>query len=321
MIDEAHEGAPAPRVAAIVLNYNGREVTLETLSSLVALDYPAVDLVVVDNGSSDGSREAVAAAYPQVTQLVVEVNQGISFGLNRGIRWALEQGHDYVLLLNNDIEAHPDMLSEMVRVAEADPSLGCIGPKAYYYWQRDTLWSAGGILRFRESVTRERGEGEIDRGQYDRDEVVDYVNGCAMLVRRQAILDAGLWDPTYVVCVEDADFCVRVKRAGYRCFYAHRAVLWHMVSASVGGYKAGRTFHTGRSSAIFARRHATLGQRLRFLAWSAVALPVAFLRELPRGNHGAAVAKARGILVGLREPLQPPPAAGPAPAIAAPPSP
>lgn len=303
------DGDGEPRVAAVVLNYNGKDDTLATLESLAGSTYPAVDLVVVDNGSSDGSWDAVAATHPEMTQLAVEVNQGISHGLNQGIAWAIEHGHDYVLVLNNDIEVDPGMIGEMVRLAETDPSIGCVGPKSYYYWERETIWSAGGILRFRESVTRERGEGEVDRGQYDRDEEVDYVNGCAMLIRRQAVLDAGLWDPSYLICVEDADFCVRVKRAGYRCFYAHRAVLWHKVSASVGGYKAGRTFHTGRSSALFARKHASLGQRLRFLAWSAVALPAAFLRELPRGNQAAAVAKAKGVLAGLRAPLTPAPRA------------
>lgn len=301
--------AAAPRVAAVVLNFNGKEITLQTLDSLLAMDYPACDLLVVDNGSSDGSQEAIAERFPEVAQVRVEENRGISYGMNHGLRWVLERGYDYALLLNNDIEVDPAMLGEMVTVAEGDPSIGCVGPKAYYYWDRERIWSAGGRLPYRNSVTRERGDGEIDRGQYDHDQEVDYVNGCAMLVRRAALEAAGLWDPTYYICAEDADFCVRVKRQGYRCYYAHRARLWHMISHSTGGYKAGRTFHTGRSSAIFVRRHANLVQRLSFLAWSAVAFPAAWLRELPRGNQGAAWAKLKGIVAGLRQPLAPPPAA------------
>ena len=298
-----------PRVAAIVLNYNGKDVTLLTLSSLVRLDYPSVDLVVVDNGSTDGSFEAVAASYPTVVQLRVEHNQGISWGLNHGLRWALERDYDYLLVLNNDVEAAPDMLSELVRVAESDPTIGCVGPKTYYYGDRERLWSTGGILRFKESVTRERGMNELDRGQYDRDEEVPYVNGCAMLMRRAAVEKAGLWDPTYYLGVEDADWCFRMKRHGFRCFYAHRARLWHMVSASIGVYKPGRTFHTGRSTAIFVRKYAGLLQWCSFLAFAAAAFPVAWMRELVKGNQAAAVSKVRGLFAGMRVPLADPPRA------------
>lgn len=296
-----------PRVAAVVLNYNGREVTLQTLASLRGLDYPAVELVVVDNGSTDGSWEAVAAAYPEVPQLKVEENRGIAFGLNRGVVWGLERGCDYVLVLNNDIEVEPSMLTELVRAAEADPAAGIVGPKAYYYWDRERIWSAGGRLLFRETVTRERGMGEIDRGQYDEAGEVDYVNGCAALIRSRALREVGLFDPIYVVSVEDADWCVRARRAGWRCLYAPTARLWHMVSHTTGGYSPGRTFHTGRSTAIFVRRYAGPLRWCSFLLFMAMAFPAAFLRELPRGNQGAAWAKLRGVLAGLRVALAPPP--------------
>ena len=296
-----------PSVACIVVNYNGRELTLDTVASLLAMDYPEFRVVVVDNGSTDGSHDAVREAQPEVVALRVEVNRGIAHGLNEGIRWALDRRFDYLLLLNNDIEAHASMLTELVRVAEADPSIGCVGPKTYYWADRERLWSAGGVIRFRESVTRERGMGELDRGQYDRDQEMPYVNGCAMLVRRQAQQEAGLWDPVYYVGIEDADWCMRMKRLGYRCYYAHRALLWHRVSPTVGGYKPGRTFQTGRGSAMFVRRFASPWQRLTFFLFLALAIPAAFLRELPKGNQAAAVAKLRGILMGWREELPPPP--------------
>jgi GT2 family glycosyltransferase len=296
-----------PRVAVIVLNYNGKDVTLETLSSLTALDYDAAEVVVVDNGSTDGSFDAIATAYPDLVQLRVEDNRGISWGLNAGIRWALERGFPYLLVCNNDIEMAPDALGEMVRVMEEDATVGCVGPKTYYHGDRERLWAAGGVLRFKESVTRERGMNEIDRGQYDEDGEVDYVNGCAMLKRREAVLAAGLWDPNYYLGVEDADWCVRMKRHGYRCWYAHKAVVWHMVSASIGVYKPGRTFHTGRSQAIFVRKNATPWQWLTFLAFYAASIPVAWVRELLKGNQAAVVAKLRGVVAGMKVALEPEP--------------
>lgn len=297
-----------PSVAVIILNYNGRELTLQAIDSVQEMIYPRSDIVVVDNGSTDGSFEAVAATYPEVIQLRTEENLGPAGGNNLGIRWAMARGYDYLLMLNNDIEADPEMLSHLVGVAESDPTIGCVGPKTYYYWERERLWSAGGIVRFKESVTRERGDGEVDRGQYDRDQEVGYVNGCGMLMRRQAVAAAGLWDPIYHLSVEDADWCQRAKRQGFRCFFAHRAILYHMVARATGVYRAGKTFHTGRSTAIFVRRYAGPWQWLTFLLFTAAALPAAYLRELPRGNQAAAVAKLKGVLEGLRVPLTPPPA-------------
>ncbi len=298
-----------PRVSAIVLNYNGQEITLQAIASLSAMDYPNFEIIHLDNGSTDGSTEAVAAAFPDVVQVRVEENRGAIEGMNRGMEAALERDCDYLLLLNNDIEVDPAMLTEMVRVAESDPTIGCVGPKIYYYWNRDRLWSAGGIIRFRESITRERGMGEVDGGQYDRDEEVAYVNGCATLIRRPVLEQTGLWDPLFHMAAEDADWCMRMKRLGYRCVYAHRAVLWHMVAFTVGGYEARRTFLNGRGTALFVRRYGGLKDWCTFFFFMTLAIPAAFLRELPKGNQGAAVAKLRGVFEGLRVPLTPPPAA------------
>jgi hypothetical protein len=306
----AAAGPRLPRVLAVVLNFNGREMTLATVASLLALDYPELGILVIDNGSTDGSDAAVGEAFPGVRRLRTEANLGISGGLNLGFRVGLDEGYDYLISMNNDIEVAPDLLRELVAAAEADPTIGCAGPKCYYYFgDRNRLWSAGGILRFRESVTRERGMGELDRGQFDRDGEVDYVNGALMLIRCAAMRATGLWDPVYHVSVEDADWCVRVKRAGFRCWYVHRARLWHMVSPTTGGYTARRTFSTGRSTAIFVRKYAGPAGWAGFLLWTAVAFPAALLRELPRGNAGAVLAKLRGVLAGLRVELpEPPPA-------------
>ena len=295
---------PLPRVAGVVLNYNGKDVTLETLESLVQVRYPAFDLVVVDNGSTDGSFEAVAEAYPEIVQLRVEDNRGISWGLNHGLRWALERHYEYVLAMNNDIEMDPECVTWMVGAMERDPTLGCVGPKTFYHGDRERLWAAGGILRFKESVTRERGMNELDHGQYDQDGEADYINGCAVLMRREALESAGLWDPNYYLGVEDADWCMRAKKKEWRCWYAHRAVVWHMVSASIGVYKPGRTFHTGRSTGIFLRKYAGPLDWLSFWMFYLASFPIAFVRELFKGNQAAVLSKFRGLLQGLRLPLE-----------------
>ncbi len=296
-----------PSVCAIVLNYNGKDVTRKTLASLVQVDYPAMKIVVVDNGSDDGSRQAVEQAYPEIQQLRKQINEGVAAGMNVGIEHALKHGFDYLLILNNDIEVTPDMVTRLVEELEHRPQFGCAGPKCYYYWDRDRIWSAGGFLRFREAITQERGMGEIDQGQFDRTEEVDYINGCAILISRQVMVEVGPMDPSYVVGVEDADWCARMKKAGYRCLYVANAQLWHMVSHTTGGYKSGKTFQTGRSTAIFVRRHGSTIQKLQFWLFAIAAIPIAFVRELPQRNHRAALAKARGYWSGWRTPLLPTP--------------
>ena len=298
-----------PSVAAVVLSYQGRDVTLQALESLSRVEYEPLRLVVADNGSTDGTKEAVEARFPDVAVVRTDENRGPAGGVNLGLRWALERDFDYVLVLNNDIEVAPDFVTQLVRVAESDSSIGIVGPKGYFHEDRNRIWSAGGILRFKESVTRERGHRELDRGQYDRDGEIPYVNGCAMLVKRAVFEEVGLWDPLYFLSVEDADFCMRAKRAGWRCWYAHRARLWHMVSVTAGGYRAGRTYHTGRSTALFLRRYASPIQWLTAFAFTLVGYPAAFLRELPRGNQSAVLAKMKGFWRGLREPMTRPPAA------------
>ena len=219
----------------MVVNYNGRDVTLQALASLSRMDYPAYDLVVLDNASTDDSVAAVESSYPGVRQVRVEENRGSASGYHAGFRWAFAHGYDYVLLLNNDIEVEPNLLSELVAAAESDDRVGCVGPKCLFHGERQRIWSAGGILRFRHSITRERGYGEIDRGQFEQDAEVDYVNGCAILIRRAAAQAVGGWDPIFRICVDDADFCTRIKQRGFRCLYAHRAVLYHMVAYTTGG--------------------------------------------------------------------------------------
>src|SRR3954464_9902196 len=125
--------APLPRVAAVVVNYNGKKVTLQAVESLRKMTYPDFDLVVLDNASTDGSPEALAAAYPDLRQVRVEVNRGSSSGYAAGFRWAFANGYDSVIPLQHSIEVEAGMLTELVRVAESAPDVGCVGPKCYFH--------------------------------------------------------------------------------------------------------------------------------------------------------------------------------------------
>ena len=287
-----------PSVAAIVLNYNGKDITLEAIESLSEMTYQNFSIIHADNGSTDGSFEAVADKFPDVINVRVDENRGAARGLNFGMKAGYDRGFDYLMIMNNDIGVEPDMLTEMMKVAVSDPSIGAVQPKMYYFWDRDRLWSAGGVLRFWIAPTRERGMGELEKGQYDRTEEVDYVNGVALLTPRGVWEKVGYFDPTFNLAGEDADWCMRMKKAGYKAFYSHRGVLYHMVSFTAGSYVPRRTFWTGRSLAIFVRRYARPLDWLWFVLLTIPALKIAWLRELFKGNASAVWQKFKGIMVG-----------------------
>jgi len=182
------------------------------------------------------------------------------------------------------------------------------GPKIFYFDPADRLWAAGGRLRIRETVTVERGRGRPDGPEFSRPMDVTYLTTCCLLVRREALASVGLLDPVYFINVEDADWCRRALDRGWALRYVPESRIWHKVAASTaGGYTPAKTFHTGRSNALYVRRHGGLLGLAAFLAANLAALPWAFLRELPRGNARAVAAKARGVLRGLVDPLPAPP--------------
>lgn len=288
----------SPLVYCIILNLNGKELLLETLASVRQMTYPNFKIIVVDNGSSDGSQEAVRALHPEVVLLENGKNLGFGEGNNAGMRYALAHGADWIFLLNNDILVAPDLLTQLMNVAVSDASTGILGPKIYYQSQPDTFWYAGGRVNFFTGMTSHRGIRETDRGQYDRIEDTDYVTGCAMLVRRQALERAGMFDPVYFpIYAEDADLSVRVQRAGYRLVYVPQARLWHKVSAfSGGGLTPFKTKLKVQHSLIFFKRHARWYHWLT-MPWCIAALALAFVgRELLKGNFGIVTALLKGFV-------------------------
>jgi GT2 family glycosyltransferase len=220
-----------PAVSIIVLNYNGREDTLACLRSLEHLTYPNVSVIVVDNASSDGSVDAIRAAHPQMILIETGANLGFTGGNNIGIKHALDHGADYIMLLNNDTIAAPDMLNLMVEVMEADSSIGVTGPMIYYYSSPETIWSAGGQIDWKHGITSMIGVNEEDKSQFGlTPRQVDFVTGCALLVRRNVWEKVGLLDDKFFMYYEETEWCVRASRAGYRIVHVPQAMLWHKIS-------------------------------------------------------------------------------------------
>lgn len=217
-----------PRVGIVILNWRRPKDTLACLGSLARLDYPSFEIVVVDNGSGDGSPALIRERFPHVGMIENGCNLGFAAACNVGIGEVLRHGVDYVLLLNEDTEVAPDLVDILVRVAEADPTIGILGPKIYYYDQTDRIWSAGGqVGRF--GIPQHRCVDEVDQSAPDWVRDVDYVTGCAMLVRRQVIDLVGMLDERFFAYYEETEWCARARRAGFRVVYVPDARMWHKI--------------------------------------------------------------------------------------------
>jgi GT2 family glycosyltransferase len=235
-------------------------------------------------------------------------NLGFAGGNNAGIRCVLRRPEvGWVLLLNTDVDVDPGFLPPLLNAC-AEPDVGAAGPKIFYFEPRDRLWAAGGRLRIRETVTEEWGRGEPDGPRWNAARDVSYLTTCCLLIPRDVLERVGPLDPAYFINVDDADWCRRALDAGYRLRYVPESRIWHKVAASTAGsYTPFKTFHTGRSNAVWIRRHGGALATAGFVLANLAALAAAFLRELPRGNAAAVWAKARGVWAGLTGELPPPP--------------
>jgi GT2 family glycosyltransferase len=268
-----------PQVVIVVLNWNGLADTLECLESLARLDYPAYEVVVVDNDSTDGSAEAIREQFPEVTLIENRENLGFTGGNNVGLRYALARGTDYALLLNNDTKVAPDFLRHMVEASEADPTVGIAGPTIYYHERPDIIWSAGGVIDWRRGSTQMVGLNERDEGQLGQvPRTVDFVTGCALLVRRAVLEQAGLLDERFFAYYEETEWCVRATRAGFKIVHVPLAHIWHKISPAAQADSPLVHYYMTRNRLLFLKvtgaggsawLHTLLAEYLRTLvSWS-----------------------------------------------------
>ncbi|RKZ11742.1 glycosyltransferase family 2 protein [bacterium] len=218
----------------VVLNWNGREDTLACLQSLSRVDAPeGTRLLVVDNGSSDGSEDAIRAQWPDVDFLQTGSNLGFAGGNNAGIERALAGGAGAVLLLNNDTEVAPGFLRPMLAELQSSERTGIVGAQIAYHHDPDRLWAFGGG-RFDVATGWVRHiPVPVEPGDLqDRKSRRFYVTGCTMLLRRELIEEVGVLSTDYFHFCEDVDLCLRARAAGWQLAVARDAHVLHKVSAT-----------------------------------------------------------------------------------------
>lgn len=219
-------GAAAPLVVSVILNTNRRDDTLECLRSLAANTWARHLALVLDNASTDGSTESIRAGFPDVRIHPLEQNLGYAGNNNAGIEEALALGADWVFVLNEDTVLAPDCLERLVAAGQQDPGIGIVGPMVYHHGEPRVIQSAGGALS-RHWDSFHLGQNAVDDGQFPEPHDVDWISGCAIMVRRAVIEQVGTIDARYFYFWEETEWCLRANRAGWRILHVPAARLWH----------------------------------------------------------------------------------------------
>lgn len=288
-----------PLIYVVVVNWNRCQDTLECLDSLSHLTYPNFRLLVVDNGSNDGSVQAITQRFPTVELLTTPCNLGFSVGYNLGIRHALGQGSDFVLVLNNDTVVDSRLLDELVKYASLD--VGVLAPKIYYYHKPNCIWSVGGQRHPLTLEMTDKGTGQLDRGQWAQVQERDYLVGCALLIRCEVFERVGFFDERFFAYYEDMDFCLRTKQSGYRLLLVPQARVWHKVAATSGGSNSpAERYGMAKGSVLFFRKHVRGLRWLIVIPYRLGSAIKTILRLLMQGRKESAWAYLRGLRDGLR---------------------
>lgn len=308
------ERSEMPEVHAVVLNWRAPESTLRCVASLRASRGAAVDVLVVENGSGDGSAERLRERLGDESLLVLDENTGYAGGMNAGAaRWReAPEPAEFLLLVTQDVVVAPDALERMTRVMRADEQIGAVGPSVYYLDDRERLMSRGFELRPHWGRIVPASESVAGPPSSGRDVAVatdvDSVDGCFLLLRREAFDAVGGLDEQFFLYFEETDLCQRIQAAGWRIAVVPSAQVWQEKHGVPGVYYF---YYMTRNRFVFFHRHAqtgllritvTLGfETLRMFAAWIRALIVPARRAEASGHRIRLVRKVRGGLAGARD--------------------
>lgn len=293
------EARASATVAALLLNFRKPALTEQALADLLGVAGVGVRILVIDNGSADGSATRLAGIVAEhrangreVDLLELPENLGFAGAMNEGVAWAREQGLRLVLLLNNDLRLPPDFLAPMVRVLDNDPRVMAVGPTIVR--PDGMVWAQGGSLGFHANALRLDGQGRAPVPRTAGPSVVDFLPGACVLARREDLEAVGGLDDGYFMYWEDVELCRRLGERG-RIVWLPWVQVVHDAGSSSGGARSPlRKFLMAANEVRFVRRHGTAAQWLGLLVWDVLLWPLSFA-----GGVGCAIAKLRGLLRGL----------------------
>lgn len=293
-------GSPAglsPKVVAVVLNWNGTDDTVRCVRTLARVAYDNLEVLVVDNGSRVGPAEALLAAGLSVPILYTPRNLGYAGGNNVGMDWATARGARFVWILNNDTEIDPGALAPLVEAAGRHPKAGVFGSRITRGDDPSKIWVAWGRVTWRQSLIALEGESEKDGPRFDGEHEVEWIPGCSLLFRAEALAEVGGFDEDFFAYHEDVDWAARARALGWSSVYVGASRLAHHIHGSSGGssfYGGFRKYLSARNSALYALRHGNWGQVLFFIFAILLTFPFQLLRRALTGEAAGVWIKMRG---------------------------
>lgn len=222
-----------PSVAIIIINWNSYDYTYDCINSLGKIHYDSAEIILVDNASTDDSVTRLRQKFPSIHFVLNEENLGFTGGNNVGIEYALQNEYDYLLLLNNDTFVQPDFLSVLINSIDGKPEFAAAQPKIFYNHDRGMLWHAGGMYFRVISRPWVVGYRKRDKARFNKKKEVDWITGCAFLVKAQVVREVGLTsDLFFYGCYDDVEWSLRMRDAGYKLLYCPESVIYHAVTVS-----------------------------------------------------------------------------------------
>lgn len=260
------------KVFVNTINYNTKKETLGCLRSIQKLNKEGIELhvLVIDNGSEPFDIDIDEFKDINLTVVKTPKNLGFSGGHNFGFEMVLRQDAEYILVLNNDTILDKNLLQELLG-SFSDPKVGATVPKMYFapgfefhkdrYKKEEVgrvFWYAGGFIDWGNVYSKHKGVDEVDKGQYDAQEETDFASGACIMVKRELLEKVGYFDHRYFMYFEDADWNVRIRRAGFKVLYVPKAVLWHINAASSGSGSKLHDYFITRNRMLFGLKFAPL---------------------------------------------------------------
>lgn len=267
------------KISVVMINYNRQEITVDCLNSLMKIKTDGFHLstTVVDN-YPENRIQIDENKYKKINLKIIlsPVNSGFAGGMNIGIGEALKNKSDYVLIHNNDTIVKDDFLKKLFDFAEENEKAGIIAPKIYfakgYEFHKDrykdsdlgkVIWYAGGKMDWNNVIGYHIGVDEVDNGQFNETQETESASGCCMLVKREVFENVGVFDEKYFLYYEDADLCIRAKKAGYKIFFLPSSIIWHKNAGSTGGSGSKlQDYYITRNRLLFGNSYASLRSRI-----------------------------------------------------------
>lgn len=301
------------KVFISLINFNSKKETVECLQSLQQVKRTGFSLhvLVIDNASSE-KFELQKEEYKDLNLEVIvnNVNSGFAGGHNIGMRYALENNADYIVILNNDTIVEEKCIKEMFDILERDALIGIAVPKIYfakgYEYHKDrysekeqgkVLWYAGGVMDWKNAIGSHKGVDKVDEGQYEQEEKTELATGACMMVRLEVMKKVKGFDERYFLYYEDADLSMKIKSLGLSIVFVPTSVVWHKNAASAGGVGSNlHDYYISRNRLLFGMTYAPLRTRVALMResmkilftgreWQKKGVTDFYLRKFGKGSY------------------------------------